>query len=103
MNAHRSQACGLAAHPFNTMICRFAIPMIEALEGVFHRNRCGADRLLQANGTQVVESMSEIQAKETLDIRIHATSSDLPGGMAKLMEILDTQMADMYDVKKGNA
>ena len=58
---------------------------------------------VEANGTQVVESMSEIQAKETLDIRIHATSSDLPGGMAKLMEILDTQMTDMYDLKKGNA
>ena len=58
---------------------------------------------IEGEGTQKVESSSEIQAKETLDIRVHATSSDLPAGMAKLMEILDTQMTDMYDVKKGNA
>ena len=55
----------------------------------------------EANSTK--ESSSELHAKETLDIRVRATSSDLPAGMAKLMEILDTQMTDMYDVKKGKA
>ena len=58
---------------------------------------------VQDEGTRTVESSSEIQARETLDIRVRATSSDLPGGMAKLMEILDTQMTDLYDPKKGKA
>ena len=58
---------------------------------------------IEAEGTQKVDSSSEIQAKETLDVRVRATSSDLPAGMAKLMEILDTQMTDLYDVKKGKA
>jgi len=58
---------------------------------------------IEEEGSRTVESSSEIRAKETLDIRVRASTSDLPGGMAKLMEILDTQITDMYDVKKGNA
>jgi hypothetical protein len=45
-----------------------------------------------------VDSSSEIVAKENLDIRIRATSSDMPAGMAKLMEILDTQLTSLYDM-----
>lgn len=48
-----------------------------------------------------VKQTSELQAKENLDIHLCARTSDMPAGMAKLMEILDTQMTDLYDVKEA--
>ena len=74
---------------------------MEKDKAVFTYSSTGAR--IEEEGTRTVDSFSEIKAQETLDIRVRATSSDLPGGMAKLMEILDTQMTDLYDVKKGKA
>lgn len=48
-----------------------------------------------------VKQTSELQARENLDIHLCARTSDLPAGMAKLMEILDTQMTDLYEVKEA--
>ena len=47
-----------------------------------------------------LKQTNELQAKENLDIHLCARTSDMPAGMAKLMEILDTQMTDLYDVKE---
>lgn len=43
---------------------------------------------------------SELRARESIDIRIRAGTSDLPAGMAKVMEILNTQMTDLYELKE---
>ena len=47
---------------------------------------------VQESGTREESHSSEITARE------RATSSDLPSGMAKLMEILDTQLTNLYDL-----
>ena len=53
---------------------------------------------VQESGSREESHSSEIRARECLDIRVRATSSDLPSGMAKLMEILDTQLTNLYDL-----
>lgn len=44
-------------------------------------------------------STGSITAKENIDINICASASDVPSGMAKLIEILQTQMTDISDYK----
>jgi len=46
-----------------------------------------------------LNSSNSIVARETIDIRLRATTSDMPAGMAKLMEILNTQLTDINDVE----
>ena len=43
------------------------------------------------------EEKATITAKENIDINICATASDVPPGMAKLIEILQTQLTEIND------
>lgn len=43
------------------------------------------------------DSSSQVTAMENIDIRVSAMASEIPSGMAKLIEILQTQMTEIND------
>lgn len=53
----------------------------------------------QVKQEQNLSHSDNITAKDNIDISICASASEVPPGMAKLMEILQTQMSEINDVK----
>lgn len=64
-------------------------------ENTFKAKYAPAEASITLSGEE--QATAQFKAREAIDIHIHASTVSLPSGMAKLMEILDTQMTDMLD------
>ena len=49
------------------------------------------------------EQKNTLTAREAIDINLRATTTDMPAGLAKLMDILTTQMTEVNDVKSDGS
>jgi len=57
----------------------------------------------QATRESQNKEVDTINARENINIRIHATTSDQPAGLSRLIEMLDTHMTEFTEVNQSGA
>lgn len=81
----------------------------DTSDGTFTLKACYSDHAGAQKGTTeepsngiIEKSKDTITARENISIRIHATTSDQPAGMSRLMEILDNHFTEFTQIEEEN-